>query len=87
MTKSAKGPLIFSCACIAITFVLLFTIKMVVSPWVYFLPIGYTIVNMSSIQKSKQILNTKYGSLMALSVVSIIICIIGFVISSYLTMG
>lgn len=85
--KSAKGPLILSCACIVITFILLFTIKMVVSPWVYGISIGYTIINLSSIRKHKQVLNDKYGSLITLNIVSIVISIVGAIISGYLMIG
>lgn len=85
--KSAKGPLIVSCACIVITFILLFTIERVVSPWVYGISIGYTIINLSSIRKHKQVLNDKYGSLITLNIVSIVISIVGAIISGYLMIG
>ena len=85
--KSAKGPLIFSCACIAITFLLLFTINMVVSPWVYGISIGYTIINLSSLKKHKQILNDKYDSLIKLNVISIVVSVVGMILSGYLMIG
>lgn len=85
--KSAKGPLIFSCACIAITFIMLFTIKMVISPWVYGISIGYTIINLSSLKRHKQVLNNKYGSLITLNIISIVVSIVGFIISGYLMIG
>ncbi len=85
--KSAKGPLIFSCACIALTFIMLFTIKMVIQPWVYGISIGYTIINLSSLKKHKQVLNEKYGSLITLDIISIVVSIIGIVISGYLMIG
>ncbi|MGM9877615.1 MAG: zinc-ribbon domain-containing protein [Bacilli bacterium] len=85
--KSAKGPLIFSCACIAITFIMLFTVQMVISPWLYGISIGYTIINLSSLKKHKQVLNDKYGSIITLNIVSIVVSIIGFIISGYLMIG
>ena len=85
--KSAKGPLILSCTCIVLTFVMLFTIKMVISPWVYGISIGYTIVNLSSLKKHKQVLNDKYKSLIMLNIISIVVSIVGIVISGYLMIG
>jgi len=85
--KSAKGPLKFSCACIVITFILLFTIKMVISPWLYGISIGYTIISLLSIKKHKQVLNDKYGSLITLNIISIVISIVGIIISGYLMIG
>lgn len=85
--KSAKGPLIFSCTCIVITFVLLFTAKRVISPWIYGISIGYSIINLSSIKKHKQLLNDKYKSLITLNIISIVVGIIGIIISLYLMNG
>ena len=85
--KAAKGPLIFSCACILVTFILLFTVEMVISTWVYGISIGYTIINLSSIKKYKQILNDKYNSLRTLNIISIIISVIGIIISGFLLIG
>lgn len=85
--KSAKMPLIFSCACIAITFILLFTLQLVISPWMYGISIGYTIISLSSIKKNKQALIDKYTSLLTLNIISIIISIIGIIISGYLMIG
>jgi len=85
--KSAKGPLIFSCACIVITFLLLLMVNMVVSPWMYGISIGYTIINLSSIKKHKQVLNDKYKSLITLDVISIVVSIVGMIISGYLMIG
>lgn len=85
--KAAKGPLIFSCLCIAITFILLFTVGKVIAPWMYGISIGYTVINLSSIKKFKQSLNDKYTSLITLNVISIIVSVIGFIISGYLMIG
>ncbi len=82
--KSAKKPLILSCACIGITFLLLFTVQMVVSPWVYGMSVGYTIISISSIKKNKELLNEKYGSLMRLNIISIVVSVIGMIISGML---
>ena len=84
---SAKGPLIFSCACILITFVLLFTVKMVVSPIVYGFSIGYSCISLHSIHKNKQLINDKYNSLLILNVIAIVVSIIGIAISGYLMIG
>ena len=85
--KSAKGPLILSCACIVLTFIMLFTIKRVIQPWVYGISIGYTIINLSSLKKHKQVLNDKYGSLITLDIISIVVSIVGIIISGYLMIG
>ncbi|MBQ6323735.1 MAG: zinc-ribbon domain-containing protein [Bacilli bacterium] len=85
--KSAKGPLIFSCACIALTFILLFTINMVVSPITYGISIGYTVISMSSIKKQKENLKEKYKSLMTLNIISIVVSVIGIIISGFLIIG
>lgn len=85
--KSAKNSLIFSCSCIVITFILLFIVQMVVSPWVYGISIGYTIINLLSAKKYKQTLNDKYGSLIRLNIASIVISIVGLIISVYLMTG
>lgn len=82
--KSAKKPLIASCACIGITFLLLFTVQMVISPWVYGVSIGYTIISISSIKKNKELLNEKYSSLMRLNIISIVVSVIGMLISGFL---
>ena len=85
--KSAKGSLRLSCACIALTFIMLCTIKMVIQPWVYGISIGYTIINLSSLKKHKQVLNDKYGSLITLDIISMVVSIIGIAISIYLMIG
>lgn len=84
IVKSAKKPLIASCACIGITFLLLFTMQMVISPWVYGVSIGYTIISISSIKKNKELLNEKYSSLMRLNIISIVVSVIGMLISGFL---
>jgi len=85
--KSAKWPLILSCACIVISFIMLFTIRRVIQPWVYGISIGYTIINLSSLKKHKQVLKEKYGSLTTLNIISIVVSIVGIIISGYLIIG
>lgn len=85
--KSAKIPLQISIAWLVISFIMLFTVKMVVSPWMYGIPIGYTIINLSSLKKHKQILNNKYNSLVTSNIISIVISIIGAIVSGYLILG
>lgn len=87
IAKSARGPLIFSCLCIAITFILLYTVEKVIAPWIYGLSIGYTIISLSSISKNKQVLGNKYNSLLTLNIISIVVSIIGAGISIYLMIG
>ncbi len=85
--KSARMPLIFTCACIVISVILLYTQAMVVSSWVYGISIGYSIISLSSIKKNKAVLNNKFSSLIILNVISIVISIIAGFISAYLTIG
>ena len=59
-------------------------VQMVVSPWVYGMSVGYTIISISSIKKNKEMLNEKYSSLMRLNIVSIVVSIIGMIISGML---
>ena len=87
IVKSARGPLIFSCACILITFILLFTVEKVIAPWMYGLSIGYSIISLSSINNNKQSLGDKYKSLLTLNIISIVISVIGSIISIYLMIG
>ena len=87
ITKSARGPLLLSIGCIVLTFILLFTVRMVVSPWIYGMSIGYTIINFSSIKRVKNALGDKYKSLVTLNVASIIISVIGIIISMFLIIG
>lgn len=87
IVKSARGPLIFSCACILITFILLFTVEKVIAPWMYGLSIGYSIISLSSINNNKQSLGDKYKSLLTLNIISIVISAIGAIISIYLMIG
>lgn len=85
--KSAKWPLIFSCGFIALTFLLLFTVKKVISPVMYGISIGYTIINLSSLKKHKLILKEKYNSLYILDIISLVVSIVGMIISLYLMIG
>ena len=87
IVKSAKWPLRLSCVCIALTFIMLFTINMVIQPWVYGISIGYTIINLSSIKKHKQVLNGKYKSLIIIDIISIVVSIVGIIISGHLMIG
>lgn len=85
--KESKRPLIVSCSCIVISIVLLYTIQMIVSAWVYGISIGYAIVNLSSTKKYKQTLNDKYKSIIISNIIAIVISIIGAIISISLTVG
>ncbi len=87
IAKSAKGPLIMNCLFIAITFIMLFTIKRVISPWIYGISIGYTIINITSINKYKQALNDRYKSLITINIIAMVIGIIGVLISGFFMIG
>lgn len=82
--KSAKGPLIFSCSCIGITFILLFTVQMVISPVIYGISIGYSIINLNSIKQCKELLKDKYDSARNTSIIAIVVSSIGLLISLFL---
>ena len=87
MVKSAMGPLVFSIGCIVLTFILLFTAKLVVSPWVYGISMGYAVVSLLSLNNHKEALKDKFGMLILLNIISIGISIIGAIISGFLTIG
>ncbi len=85
--KSANGPLIFSLCCIVISIVLLMLTNYVISPVMYGISIGYASINMVSIKKYKQSLNDKYQKILSKTIISIIISIVGIIISGYFIIG
>lgn len=83
--KSAKGPLIFSCAFIGISIILLFAVQMVIAPVMYGISIGYSFINLNSIKQNKELLGDKYQSTLRINIISFVVAGIGLLISLILT--
>lgn len=87
LEKSAKNTILYGGICILVTFLLLITINMVVSPWIYGAILGLSIVNITATKKSTQIPEDRLKKIKNLNTISIVISVVGMIISELLIIG